>query len=210
MCRLGCRMELLQSRARANVPTALEVKGGWGCGHRGRGCQWGAPHSPPAPPPRSQLTVPPPETGRSAGRSGGYRGPTPSSPSSAGFGCLIRLRVCVAGGRGGFRLNSPTLCHSAHPSPGTTEPPPTFGQPVWDFRLVLAANSDLALVSQEGFLDGVEHQRVEEAVLGGREGKVGGGSAGQGGRAPKSAPTSLGGAWGSPPSPGTGPGCRSR
>ena len=51
-----------------------------------------------------------------------------------------------------------------------SSPPPfphTFCQPVWDLCLVFAAHPDLPLIGQKRFLDGVEHQRVEEAVLGG-------------------------------------------
>lgn len=36
MCRLGCRTELLQSRARANVPTDLQGRG-WGKFEKKRG-----------------------------------------------------------------------------------------------------------------------------------------------------------------------------
>lgn len=51
MCRLGCRMELLQSRARANVPTALEVKGGGGADTGAEGVSGGPPTAPlPHPP----------------------------------------------------------------------------------------------------------------------------------------------------------------
>ena len=43
--------------------------------------------------------------------------------------------------------------------------PHTFCQPVWDLRLVFAAHPDLPLIGQKRFLDGVKHQRVEEAIL---------------------------------------------
>lgn len=169
----------------------------------------GSPPPCPPTPPRLQLTVPPPGTGRSAGPSGGCRGPTPSSPFSAGFGCPIRLGGVCAWGQAEIPPPStvfpPRLKKHPHPSPSHT-----FGQPVWDFCLVLAADPDLALVGQESFLHGVKHQRVEEAVLGGAGRKRCGGAQLSESPAPppKSAPC-LGRVWGSPPSPGTGQECRS-
>lgn len=159
MCRLGCRMELLQSRARAKVPTALKR----GKKKKNKGGVRGTPNLP-GTPPISQPGAPPHRaTTRNWSICRSVRGLSGSHTFISIF-CWFLLSDSPSERQedffwGGGRQRSPPPCHGA--------PPQTFSQPVGDLSLVLAAHADLALVGQEGFLDGVEDQRVEKTVLGG-------------------------------------------
>lgn len=109
MCRLGWRMELLQSSARANVPTAL------GGGHGG---VRGVPPIPPTPPPA--LPVPPHRaTTRNWSICRSVRGLSGSHTFISIF-CWFRLSDSPGGGVWGGSQGEPPILQPPEPPP---EPP---------------------------------------------------------------------------------------